>query len=490
MTTVEVTPEATEDAEKAFRVEQHGIDFIPVAERWAKPRDLFGMWAGASFQIEYFVYGVILMTFGLSFAQAVWITIVGNLSFVLLGLTSLQGPEAGTTTMTINRASFGPLGSRVIALFNWGTQVGFETEGLILLVFAGEVLMEKAGFLPGTPAKVLLILTGVAIQLLLPFFGHASVVKTLRVLILPFIVLFAILAGLALSKVNLSSFSHAGSWQVVMEGLAFTIALSGLGWTENGNDYSRYLPPGSSKKSIVTWIVLGTAVPEILVMLLGVAVGTFASAIGTNQNPFTAFIGPHPVVSTWFVVPFVVVSILQLFAINSLDLYSSGVTLQAIGLNIRRWQAVLVDTAIACGLTFYAIFSSSFFSLLKDFVIGVICWIGPWMAIYLVDWLLRHRRYVPGELQKTGSDSLYWRSGGIHWPAIVAQTVGTVLAVESIAQVFFVGQISRWIGPDAHGYYADFSIYIGITAAALVYYVLARPGVRREAERQRDLLAS
>ena len=41
--------------------------------------DLFGMWAGASFQIEYFVYGVILMTFfGLDFAQVVFVTIVGE----------------------------------------------------------------------------------------------------------------------------------------------------------------------------------------------------------------------------------------------------------------------------------------------------------------------------------------------------------------------------------------------------------------------------
>src|SRR6202167_5891324 len=173
-------------ADKAFHVEQHGIDHIPNAERWAKPRDLFGMWAGASFQIEYFVYGVILMTFfGLDFGQVVLVTIVGNLSFLLLGLTSLQGPGAGTTSMTINRASYGPVGSRVIALFNWATQVGFETEGLILVVYAAEVLALKAGFLPGTPAKVVFILIGVAIQLTLPLFGHATMVKTLRAPQLP-----------------------------------------------------------------------------------------------------------------------------------------------------------------------------------------------------------------------------------------------------------------------------------------------------------------
>ena len=64
----------------------------------------------------------------------------------------------------------------------------------------------------------------------------------------------------------------AADWQTYIEGLAFTIALSGLGWAECGNDYTRYCPPDTSKKGIVGWVFLGTAVPEILIMTLG-AVG-------------------------------------------------------------------------------------------------------------------------------------------------------------------------------------------------------------------------
>ena len=137
------------EADKPFHVEQHGIDYIPETERWAKPRDLFGMWAGASVQIEYFVYGAILMTFGFTFAQAVVLIVLGNLSFLLLGLCSLQGPDAGTTVFAINRASYGTNGSRLIALFNWLTQIGFETEGLILIVGAALVLGVEGGLRPG-----------------------------------------------------------------------------------------------------------------------------------------------------------------------------------------------------------------------------------------------------------------------------------------------------------------------------------------------------
>ncbi len=203
MTVVEEGTEAPLVQASAFQIEQHGIDFIPEQERWAKPRDLMGMWAGASFQVEYFIYGVILMAFfGLDFAQAVWIIVVGNLSFLLLGLASLQGPDSGTTTMMTNRAAFGPNGSRLISLFNWATQVGFETEGLILVVYAAEVLAIKAGFHPGTPAKVWPSSSSASgCKLLLPLFGHAAIVKTCCVpSMLPFIVLFAILAGLTLSQ--------------------------------------------------------------------------------------------------------------------------------------------------------------------------------------------------------------------------------------------------------------------------------------------------
>ena len=51
-------------SDEAFRVERRGIEYIPENQRWATPRDLFGMWAGASVNFEYLVYGAVLMTFG------------------------------------------------------------------------------------------------------------------------------------------------------------------------------------------------------------------------------------------------------------------------------------------------------------------------------------------------------------------------------------------------------------------------------------------
>ncbi|HXA74405.1 MAG TPA: cytosine permease [Acidimicrobiales bacterium] len=476
------------ESKEAFHVEQHGIDFIPESERWAKPRDVGGMWAGASVQIEYFIYGAILMTFGFTFWQALSLIIIGNLSFFLLGLCSLQGPNAGTTVMAINRAPFGPNGSRPIAFFNWITQIGFEVEGLILIVGAGIVLMIKAGFLPGDPAKVVLVIAAVLIQGILPFFGHAAIVKTLRWLVAPFVVLFAVMLGFAIPHAQLNAVPHGAGWQLYMAGLAFTIALSGLGWTENGNDYTRYCATKTSKRGIVGWVFLGTAVPEILIMTLGAVVGTFIANIGVEKAGALLPFAHQSFVPAWFVDVFLIFAIVQIFGINSLDMYSSGVSLQAIGVPVRRYQAVLVDCVIAFGITMYAVFSSSFKQYLTDFVDLVIVWIAPWCAIFLVDWVLRRYRYVPSELQKTGQDSLYWRKGGIHWPAWAAQLLGMFAAISALSTTPPF-TLPHWLNEVTyHNQGADFSIFMGLGVGGLVYAVLSWRGLRNESDAQDRLL--
>jgi NCS1 family nucleobase:cation symporter-1 len=483
------------ESDAAFHIETHGVDYIPLNERWAKPRDVGWLWAGASVQIEYFIYGAILMTFGFTFWQALSIIIIGNLSYVLLGLSSLQGPQAGTTVFGSNRAAFGPNGSRIISFFNWITQLGFEVEGIILIVGAALVLSIKAGFNPGNPTKVIFVIVAVVIQGVLPFLGHATMVKVLRWLTIPFIVIFAVLLGFAVPHATATGVPHGADWQTYMEGLAFTIALSGLGWTECGNDYSRYLRPDAKKTSVVGWVFLATAIPEILVMTLGAGVGTFLKTVGTTSNAFLPFVR-QSAIPAWFVVVFLVFAIFQIFAINGLDLYSSGVTLQAMGVHVKRYVAVVIDCVIVLAFTIFAVLNTSFSTYLKDFVDVVIVWIAPWFGIYLIDWILRRFKYVPAQLQRTGRDGLYYRNGGFFLPAIVAQLVGMFAACSGLwVTPKFYFKMPTWLNEvtahthDSFGYGADFSVYLGIGVAAVVYLVLAWSSVRKQADEQDRLLA-
>ena len=83
------------DEEPTF--ERRGIDYIPYAERRGRPIDLALMWAGALFNVEYVVYGALVISFGLAFWQAALVIVVGNLSYLITGIGSLQGPAAGTS---------------------------------------------------------------------------------------------------------------------------------------------------------------------------------------------------------------------------------------------------------------------------------------------------------------------------------------------------------------------------------------------------------
>jgi nucleobase:cation symporter-1, NCS1 family len=461
----------------AASIEAKGIEHITHGERWGRPSGLFWLWAGAVWNVEYVVYGTLLVVvFGLSFAQSVLVILLGNLFYLLTGFASLQGPAAGTTTFAISRASFGPNGNRVPSVFNWATQVGFEIEGIALIVLAGVALAAKAGVSAGDGLKAGLLIGAVLIQACLPFIGHAAMLRVLRWLAFPFIALFVIMAIITASKVNLTAVAHGAGWGSVMVALALVISAGGLGWTENGNDYSRYLPPTSSKRNIVFAVALGAGIPSVLLEVLGAAVATAVAAGSAAAFGIISVNGLVAVFPGWFVVPYLIVAIVQLFAINSMDLYSSGVTLQSIGLHLKRYHCVLIDTVVAGGFAAYAIFSTRFSQLLADFLLFIIVWVGPWCAIYLVDYLLRRGRYDNAALQNEAGGR-YYRNGGIHWPAIVAQGVGMVAAA------LWLNAYSPYVSPSSSRIDgSDFSVFLGLFFGGITYYLLARRKVRAETD--------
>ncbi len=449
--------------------ESKGIDYIPLSERRGKPLDLAWMWAGALFNVEYVVYGALLIVaFGLRFWQALVVVLVGNLSYLVTGLGSLQGPRAGTAAFTINRAPFGPRGAKLIALFNWITQVGYEVLGLYLVVSAGLALLNKAGVGTSDGLQWALIVAAACVQLTLPLFGHRMMLRALRMMLPPFVVLFILLAIQTVGKAHLGA-GHDASWAMMMAGLAFLLSSGGYGWTMNANDFSRYLPPDTSPRRIVGSVALGGFIPTTLLLLLGAAVAT---AIPNASDPIAGL--PHALWG-WFIWPYLAFVIVQLFAINSIDLYSSGLTLQAIVPAIKRWQCVLLDTTIAAALTAVTVFSSSFYSFLQDFVLFMLIWIAPWVAIYLTDFFLRGGRYDSGALMQTAR-GLYYRNGGIHWPGVIPQLVGMVAASS------WLNAFPAWIAPlSSHTGDSDFSLFMGALFGGGLYYLLNRRSARAEA---------
>jgi purine-cytosine permease-like protein len=412
------------------------------------------------------------MSFGLRFWQAAVVIVIGNLSYIVAGLGSLQGPRAGTAAFTINRAPFGPVGAKLIAVFNWITQVGYEIEGLALVVLAGLALFNKAGVGGSTGLKVGLIVVAAGVQLMLPLFGHRAMLRVLRMMVFPFIGLFIVFTILSVGKVHLGA-GHDASFAEMLAALALILSAGGYGWPMNANDFSRYLPPETSPKKIVWSVALGGYIPSTLLSLLGAALYTIpavaAGGGGAVSGLTHAFAG-------WFLVPYLLFIIVQLFAINSIDLYSSGLTLQAIVPRIKRWQCVLIDTIVAGALTAYTVFSSGFNTFITDFLEFMLIWISPWVAIYLVDYLLRRGRYDSASLMQTAR-GLYYRNGGINRPAIAAQLIGMLGAAS------FLNAYPAWTSPLTNATDgADASVFMGALLGGGIYYLLARRSVPKEAD--------
>ena len=449
-------------------IEKHGIELIDAQERHGRPRDLFGLWFGTNLNIFYIVNGAVVVSLGLSFLQSIIAIVLGNLAFLAVGLTSLQGPRTGTSTFAVSKASFGPNGGRGLALLNWVTCVGFEASGLALAVLAVLALLDKAGVSSSTGVKVVVILVAAVVQGLLPLWGHAMIVAAQRRLALVFGVLFVVMAVLVAPKLHVGTLSHSGPWQDVTLAVALIVSAGGLSWANTGSDYSRYLPRNTSPKAVFWYSSLGGFIPAVLLEALGAAV---ASVVTSAGDPIA---GVPEALPSWVADPYLVFALCTLLAVNTMNLYSSGLTLQAIGVRLARWQCVVLDSIICTALCFVVIFSDSFNRYYSEFLGLLVVWLAPWIAIYGVDWLLRRGRYDAAALLDDTRAGRYWRHGGVHLPGVVAQVVGMIAAALWINSAAYVGPLSTAVDG------SDFSVFTGILAGGLTYWLLARRGIAEE----------
>ncbi len=454
----------------AFKLEQRGIEHVADADRKLRPAGLFWMWTGAIWNVEFLVYGALIVSFGLSFWQAVLAILVGNVFYVFLGWASLSGPRSGTTAFMVSRAPFGRNGNRAPSLFNWITQVGFEVEGLAIVVYIVVAMFFHEGIHLDDTGKAIAIILAVLVQFVMPFLGHATITKVLRYLSFVFIVVFAIMACLVIPHAHVTSLHQNTSWWLWTGALVLIVSAGGLGWTENAADYSRYLPADTPPAKTFWAATLGGAIPSILLELLGAAAFLVSPQVTAAAAVPAAF-------ASWFFWPFLILALPQLFAINTLDMYSSGVTLQALGLPAKRWVCVVIDTVISGAVTALVIFKGNFYTDLSGFLDYIVVWLGAWFGVYIVDYWLRRGRYEFASLAaKKGG--LYWRNGGFNWKALVSLGAGMFAAMMWIEAQFYVPSYSSPLSN--HFYGADFSWAFGMIVSAVIYFALSFRSVPKE----------
>ncbi|CAA9272942.1 MAG: Cytosine/purine/uracil/thiamine/allantoin permease family protein [uncultured Corynebacteriales bacterium] len=465
----ETTPKspATAVPVDAFgRVEARGIEFVPAAERGGNPRELFAVWAASNIAYIYVVLGGTLLLLGLSLWQALAVVVVGNAFWLGVGLLAVSGPAAGTPGVVVMRSMFGIRGNRVFgAGLSWTIAISYEAINLSFGSLAGFALAEHLGASLTTPTKLLILGVIATLTFTISIYGHATIVRLspifTAVLVLCCVLLGAFVFGHAdAGYVPAQPLSGAPMWSAVLVGVAI-VASAPLSWTV-GADYARYLPEGTSPKAVLAWTALGGFVPAVALGVIGVAAGTSVDM----TDPQTSL---GEILPGWFYPVFLAVIVAGSITTNVLTTYSSGLCLQAIGVRLRRSRSVLIDGVIGGAITYYALFvADDFLATLSRYLELTVAVLGPLVAVYATDIVLRRNRYDGPALTDESPSSPHWYTSGFGLPGIAALLLGVVSAGLCVSTTSWQGPVAAALGG------ADLSVLVGPAVAAIVYTVLVR----------------
>ncbi|MGW9439422.1 purine-cytosine permease family protein [Streptomyces sp. NPDC055607] len=457
----QVTPPA---ADRPGRIEAHGIDHIPDEERRGHPRELFSVWAAANVNYLSLVIGGALVLMGLSLWQALGVIVVGNLFWLLTGLLATSGPAAGAPSEVITRAVYGVRGNRVNnAIGGWLVSVCYFALNLAAAATAAFALVEKAGAAVTVPVEVAVVVVIAALTLVISVYGHGLIIKLYLPITLALAAAFAVVAFAVLRHADFSyapaaRLSGAELWSLLLAGTTM-IASGPLSYTTSA-DFSRYLPRTASKKAIAGWTALGAFLPSVAVC----ALGALAATAVDMTDPQTAL---QEILPGWFVPVFLLALVLGTIAINALTAYSAGLALQAVGLRVRRSVSVLLDGAVAVALTLYGVLVSHFLETVSNALQVITVLVGPLMAVYATDVLLRRCRYDGVALSDETPGGPFWYTAGVNRAGALALVVG-VTAASLCVDTLYTGPVATALGG------LDLSLPVGMGVSAALYALLMR----------------
>lgn len=463
---------------RAFVVEQRGIEFVPEAERTMKPRALGVFWGGSSLYPFNVFIGVLIYSLGMPLWLAILVTVIGAaVSYAPVAIASIAGARTGMPTHITLRATFGIDGQRVNAVLGWLVGIIYEIINVTVGVYAAVAIFDELGWAnSGDPGLVVALIVVYGLCICLPLLGHATMMFVQR--------FFSVALGIAVLLLfvslvdNLDLGARAGEPLSGKATLQVILIAIGIAWAGGYSymivalDYPRYLPTNTPSRSIF-WQVLGGSV---------LAAG-FLGLVGTMMASQTAggFLDPvagvKPIIPYWIYIVWILAAIGGSISNNALTLYSAGLAAQAAGLPLKRWQATMVDGFIAIAGLVYVLFvdNGNFFANLNSYIVLAIAWVGPFGAVYLLDlwWRTWH---VRPEHAHGDNSSPFAGVSGPRRSAWIATIAGIGAALLTIASPKFNGPIAKALG-------TDLSWAAGPIVAGGIYWALGRKQVVAEAAR-------
>lgn len=460
-------PDLAPATDRPGHIELHGVDYIPDTERHGRPRDLFALWATPAVSSYLaIISGAVLIRMGLSLWDAIAVTIIGGLFSIATGVVAITGPRSGTPSQVVTRAMYGVRGNRVaIAVNGWFVSVCYVAIGWSTAALVGFALAERMGLSASVPVKLVVIALIAGLTVLLAVYGQATIIKLYGplsiVLALVFLSVGAfVFANADYSFVQPEPLTGFARWATVIAGVTL-IASGPLSYTIS-SDFARYLPRDSSPVAVAGYTALGSFLPAVVVGTVGV----LAATVVDMKDPE---IGLQAFGPTWLHILFLLAVIVGVMANNTLTTYSAGLAMQAVGVPVRRSVAVLITGLIAFAMTVFALLVWDFLSTVADLLSLMVTLVGPIMAVYISDIILRRNGYEGLELGDESRTSKYWFTGGVNLAGAISVVSGAVLALLcAYAPGVYVGPI----GAALNG--LDLSLPVGMIVAGGLYAVLYR----------------
>lgn len=297
--------EPGQSADSALAVEMAGLDVIPESDRKGKPSDLFMPWFAANISVLGISWGSWVLGFGISFIQAVVVSVIGvTLSFLVCGLIAIAGKRGSAPTLVLSRAAFGYNGNRVSAFISWILTVGWETFLCVMAVQASATVMTALGFTNHLAAQVIALALVVALAAGSGILGFDMIMRVQTWITWATAVLTIIYLILASPTIDMHAVLSApvGPITAVLGTGCMLLVGFGFGWINAAADYSRYLPRKASTPGVVGWTTVGAALPTVVLVFFGLLI------VGSNPEMSDA-ISSDPIgalttiLPTWFLIP-------------------------------------------------------------------------------------------------------------------------------------------------------------------------------------------
>jgi purine-cytosine permease-like protein len=470
-------------------VETTGIEIIDEAERTARPFDLFWPWFAANVSVFGISYGSFILGFGISFGQAIFVAVVGIiLSFLACGVIAIAGKRGSAPTMILSRAAFGVQGQKLPGVVSWLVSIGWETFLAILATLATATVFRELGWGGGTATKIGACVVVAALIVLASVAGYHFIMKLQSVLTWITGIVTIVYIVLTLKDVDVSTVTSlpSGSSQAVIGALVMVMTGFGLGWINISADWSRYQRRDASGPAVVFWNTYGGALAPVLLVIFGIALAGSSKKLsdGIAADPIGTL---ATILPTWFLVPFLIASVLALVSGAVLGIYSSGLTLLSLGVRIPRPSAALIDGVILTLGTIYVVFfAETFLAPFQSFLITLGVPLAAWAGVMMADIALRRRDYDDDALFDSRG-----RYGSFDWVAIgtmvVTSVIGWGLVINNFAQDaawnnwqgYLLGPLGLG-GRDGNWAYANLGVILALALSFVVTYLARRPVVRRQ----------